>query len=333
MKHRGLLAFTLALLAGCAHPTFLVTEGEEPVLAWSALSNQAIRQTPRIQPIQQAARANALVHLSMGEALARAREEGLGEAFERSATSHAAARAMRRLYPERAAEWERRAAVSGETGKALGEASADAVFARAGKTWFLERPDQFRPDPTGIDWKEQFRALQLLQREVTPERLAQARKWAHDPVPAAWGEVALGLLRTHRRDALSSVRLLGLLHATIDDATTAYLDAQNAYRIPRPSEWARTRGFSFSSALSTPRQPSFPSGHAALSQAAAIVLSDAFPSEAGRLQALADEATRSRLDAGVHFPIDSSEGQALGERVARFALRQEKGALTRPGED
>lgn len=74
--------------------------------------------------------------------------------------------------------------------------------------------------------------------------------------------------------------------------------------------------------LCTPRHPTYPSGHAAVAGAAAVILSYYFPAERRQLQQLAEEAAQSRLYAGVHFPIDNEQGLRLGSQVGELVTRQ-----------
>ncbi len=70
----------------------------------------------------------------------------------------------------------------------------------------------------------------------------------------------------------------------------------------------------------TPQHPSYPSAHSCFSGALAGVLTAAFPSERARLAAMAEEASLSRLYAGIHYRFDMEAGLALGRGVAALAL-------------
>jgi membrane-associated phospholipid phosphatase len=69
-----------------------------------------------------------------------------------------------------------------------------------------------------------------------------------------------------------------------------------------------------------PNFPSYPSAHATLFAAGAAVLGHLVPEEQAALDSLADEATRSRVWAGVHYPFDNTAGAALGRQVAALAI-------------
>ena len=72
--------------------------------------------------------------------------------------------------------------------------------------------------------------------------------------------------------------------------------------------------------VSTPTSGSFPSGHAATSFAAAIVLAFAFPRLAPLFLTLAAAIAFSRLYVGVHYPLDVLAGAALGAAIATALL-------------
>ena len=72
--------------------------------------------------------------------------------------------------------------------------------------------------------------------------------------------------------------------------------------------------------VTSPSTASFPSGHAATSFAAAVVLSLALPALAPAFVALAAAVGVSRLYVGVHYPLDVVGGAILGAAVATALL-------------
>ena len=72
--------------------------------------------------------------------------------------------------------------------------------------------------------------------------------------------------------------------------------------------------------FATPQHPSYPSAHSCFSGSLSGVLIAAFPSERARLEAVAQEASLSRLYAGIHYRFDMEAGLALGRRAAALAL-------------
>jgi membrane-associated phospholipid phosphatase len=73
--------------------------------------------------------------------------------------------------------------------------------------------------------------------------------------------------------------------------------------------------------IATPPFPGYVSGHSTTSGAASPVLAACFPSRAGELDAMAEEAAVSRLYAGIHFLSDNEAGLELGRRVGSVAVR------------
>jgi membrane-associated phospholipid phosphatase len=80
--------------------------------------------------------------------------------------------------------------------------------------------------------------------------------------------------------------------------------------------------------IAVPNFPSYTSGHAIFSGAAAEVLSHLFPDQAENVWKLAEEAAMSRVYAGIHFGFDSDEGLEIGHRIGHLAAELDK----RPGE-
>jgi len=53
------------------------------------------------------------------------------------------------------------------------------------------------------------------------------------------------------------------------------------------------------------------------------VLASLFPSEADRLNGLADDAALSRVVGGIHYRFDGDVGLALGRQVAGWAIQSD----------
>jgi membrane-associated phospholipid phosphatase len=102
-------------------------------------------------------------------------------------------------------------------------------------------------------------------------------------------------------------------------------DAKYTYWTARPI----TADPSLDVLIPTPPFPSYTSGHATASTAAATVLGYLFPDDASILLERAEEAKQSRLWAGIHFPIDIDMGALGGGMIGRLIVaraRSEEGA-------
>src|SRR5213078_3656880 len=69
-------------------------------------------------------------------------------------------------------------------------------------------------------------------------------------------------------------------------------------------------------AAAVPNSPSYPSEHSATAWAAATVLAHLIPADSAAFLAMADQAGKSRVLAGLQFPSDDDAGAELGRRVA-----------------
>jgi membrane-associated phospholipid phosphatase len=120
-----------------------------------------------------------------------------------------------------------------------------------------------------------------------------------------------GVPGTYYRYDAAAVSALQALPAPLWDAKYSYWTRRPFMRDPalQPS-------------FPTPNFPSYPSGHAAVSAAAATVLGHHFPDEADRWMTMAEEARDSRLWSGLHFPVDNDQGFLMGQAIAAAALRR-----------
>src|SRR5205823_4709816 len=105
------------------------------------------------------------------------------------------------------------------------------------------------------------------------------------------------------------------------DATIAAWESKYFYNRPRPS----ATDPSIRPRLATPCSPSYPSDYAATAAAASEVLAYLLPNEAEALRGLAEEASRTRLSAGLEYPSDYSAGLDLGRRVAAQVIAKARG--------
>jgi membrane-associated phospholipid phosphatase len=192
------------------------------------------------------------------------------------------------------------------------------------RPWVLDRGDQFRPAPPppyqSPSWQAELAAVQEAVARRTPEQEAAALFWAADPgtVTAAgqWIEIARDLIVRDDLDLPHAARVLALTSVAMADGFICCWDAKYAYWTVRPITVDPNLNVSFP----TPPNPSFTSGHATISVAAATILGHLFPADEENLAARAIEATNSRLWAGVHFPIDNDTGALGGGLVGRLVV-------------
>lgn len=166
-----------------------------------------------------------------------------------------------------------------------------------------------------------YRELPIVQRtlrNLTREQKAIATYWGTGVATKQWTPIADQLIDAYGVEAPRGARILAALHAGLNDAFVVTWFYKFKWLVARPNQLDDE----LATFLCTPRHPTYPSGHAAVAGAAAVILSYYFPAERRQLQQLAEEAAQSRLYAGVHFPIDNEQGLRLGSQVGELVTRQ-----------
>jgi membrane-associated phospholipid phosphatase len=192
------------------------------------------------------------------------------------------------------------------------------------RTWVLTSGDQYRPAPPPPSrspaWQAELVAVQEAVARRTPEQEAAVQFWAGGPgtvTPAGlWIEIARDLIVRDALDAANAARVLALISVAMADGFICCWDAKYTYWTARPI----TADPSLNVLIPTPPFPSYTSGHATASAAAATVLSHLFPDDASLLLERAEEAKHSRLSAGIHFPIDTDMGALGGGMIGRLVV-------------
>jgi hypothetical protein len=166
-------------------------------------------------------------------------------------------------------------------------------------------------------WKE-------IQSKLTDEQRGIAQKWAGaagSVTPAGlWMKIARKLVTDARLDSRHTAQVFVALAVSMHNAFIVCWQGKYQYLVERPITWMRERDVSWSPLLITPPFPSYPSGHAAISAAAADVLGVFFPDQAAALEHQAEEAAMSRVYAGIHWKLDSDAGLDQGHRVGQAVI-------------
>jgi hypothetical protein len=218
------------------------------------------------------------------------------------------------------------------------------------KPFVLTRGSQFRQSaPAALNSTAYLQTVQQVQSlgqdhssTRTPDQTTIASFWGGN-IWDYWNEIAQSASLAHhdtlRRDAL----LFAQLNTAFADSVIAFYDAKYTYHLWRPITAIRSGfpGFAadpnWTPLGKTPADPSYPGAHATISEAGATVLAAFFHGDKqaltvtsevmsgttrqfGGFAAAADEASASRVFAGVHTQIDEDAGQQLGGSIARFVL-------------
>ena len=115
-------------------------------------------------------------------------------------------------------------------------------------------------------------------------------------------------------------RFVRLLNRAAEDVFAATANAKERYSRPRPFQRLPVRRVCGQSSAPKPeanptKGTSYPSGHAAVSWASALIMVEASPQSAQAIVARAVDYGYSRVVCNVHFPADVQAGQVLATAV------------------
>jgi membrane-associated phospholipid phosphatase len=100
------------------------------------------------------------------------------------------------------------------------------------------------------------------------------------------------------------------------DAAISCWDAKYTYYNPRPCQVDPN----IKTLTGLPNFPSYISGHSAFSGAAAEILGYLVPTSKTKFDAMASEASLSRLYGAIHYRIDCEVGLQVGRKVGSYAV-------------
>lgn len=172
------------------------------------------------------------------------------------------------------------------------------------------------------EWKKEFEELEKINKNQTREQARIANYWAdgagsYTP-PGHWNREAANQGINAKFSEVRMARTMALVSTALMDAGIACWETKYYYYTPRPQQ------FGLKTSVGLPNFPAYTSGHSTFSSAAATVLSYIFPSGASRFDALAKEASNSRIYGLIHFRIDCEIGLEHGKKIGDFAIARGK---------
>jgi membrane-associated phospholipid phosphatase len=199
-------------------------------------------------------------------------------------------------------------------------------LAGAWQTWVIPAGNAYRPPaPPAAGspaWQAELGAIREAVARRTSDQEAVVNFWAGGPgtvTPAGlWIQIARDLIVRDGLDLPHAARVLALVSIAVADGFACCWDAKYAYWSERPI----TADPTLAVLIATPPFPSYTSGHATISTAAATVLAHLFPADAADLAAKAQQAAATRLWAGIHFAIDNEMGATGGGMVGRLVAER-----------
>ena len=194
------------------------------------------------------------------------------------------------------------------------------------KTWFdknevFDNPTQSPPpDLESKEFKKDIDSVRMISDARTPEQKRIAEFWADGVgtfTPSGhWNKIAEGLIRNQSFTELKTAKILQQLNRAEEDAAIACWATKYKYFFPRPTQVSKQ----IKNVVPVPNFPSYTSGHATFSAAAALVLGHYFPTKADSLKKMANEAGLSRVYGGIHYFCDNEGGKMCGEKIGKLAI-------------
>ncbi len=136
--------------------------------------------------------------------------------------------------------------------------------------------------------------------------------------PGHWDQIASEDFILKNYSEVRWARNLALLNMSLMDAAIVCWDTKYFYFNPRPTQLNPE----IKTLTGIPNFPSYISGHSTFSGAAAAVLDYIIPENASKYDALAQEASLSRIYAGIHYRSDCSIGMQVGKNIGNYAVQR-----------
>jgi membrane-associated phospholipid phosphatase len=176
------------------------------------------------------------------------------------------------------------------------------------------------PSTNSAQFKKELEEVYAISRNPSREQIRIAQYWAdgvgtYTP-PGHWNAIAAEEFVTQKISEVRWARNLALLNTSLMDAAIACWDAKYLYFNPRPYQMDNR----IKTVVGLPNFPSYTSGHSTFSGAAATVLGQLVKNKREQWNAMAAEASLSRLYGAIHYRSDCEQGLNCGIRVGGFAV-------------
>lgn len=183
-----------------------------------------------------------------------------------------------------------------------------------------------RPGPPPLvnskQMKDELEEVYQAVKNATRERINIVHFWADGVAtytpPGHWDAIAAEDFIAKNFSEVRWARNMALLNMALNDAAIVCWETKFFYFNPRPSQ--------LNPAIKTltglPNFPSYTSGHSTFSGAAAAILGHIIPERAAQYQAMAAEASLSRMYGGIHYRSDCETGLVVGKNVGNYAIQR-----------
>ena len=178
------------------------------------------------------------------------------------------------------------------------------------------------PSANSPKMKEELEEVYQYSKNPTREQIRIVHFWADglgtSTPPGHWNEIAAADFITKSWSEVRWARNMALLNMALMDAAIVCWDTKFYYFNPRPSQLNPD----IKTVTGLPNFPSYISGHSTFSGAAATLLGHLVPEKAPQYEAMANEASISRMYGGIHYRSDCEAGLVVGKNVGNFAIQR-----------
>jgi hypothetical protein len=181
------------------------------------------------------------------------------------------------------------------------------------------------PPPTNSEkMREELNEVLKYTQNATREQMRIINFWAdgagtYTP-PGHWNAIASEEFVKNHYSEVRWARNYALLNAALMDAAIICWDTKFFYFNARPCQLNPA----IKTLTGVPNFPAYISGHSTFSGAAATVLSYLIPQRRLEFEAMAIEASNSRIYGGLHYRSDCEQGLIAGRKVGNYAVDRAK---------
>jgi hypothetical protein len=178
------------------------------------------------------------------------------------------------------------------------------------------------PSTSSQQMKDETEEIYQLVQNPTREKTAIVHFWADGVAtytpPGHWDAIAAEDFIAKNFSEVRWARNMALLNMSLMDAAIVCWDTKYTYFNPRPTQ--------LNPAIKTltglPNFPAYVSGHSTFSAAAATILGHIIPERLADYEAMAKEASISRMYGGIHYRSDCEVGLTVGKNVGNYAVQR-----------
>jgi len=197
------------------------------------------------------------------------------------------------------------------------------VTPHAGKwqTFFIINVDDYLVDPPHTCNSPEDLAQVKEVYDVSNSRTAadadKGRYYGED-IGFILNDIIAPIVLTENSDTFDTAFTFAYTNAAMYDSGVAIWNSKYTYWTERPEK----RISNLDQVIQSPNFPAYPSGHAGIAAAAAVILSEIYPDYTEYLMNLADGISKSRLDVGVHYMQDNEQGAKIGKIIGEMIIEQ-----------